>query len=248
MTSIPNFRTVSIVIPVYNESKTVEILVRKIKEVDVAPLQKEIIVVDDASGDDSYETIKKIPGIRSIRHAYNQGKGAALKTAIQAACGELIILQDADLEYDPNDYLSMLRPLLSGECEFTMGSRFLKQKPHFFTKTGDPFFFHYIGNKMIIWITNFLYQQRYTDYEGCYKAFTKRLFNTLTIHANGFEFDNELICKSLRLGYRIQEIPIHYLPRSYQEGKKIKWVDGIKMLWMIVKWRFISFDITRHAR
>ena len=237
---MPVFKKLSIVIPVLNERETIAEIVRRIQAVPL-PLEKEIIAVDDGSKDGTQEVLKKIPGVRAFFHDRNRGKGAALKTGIRAASGQIILLQDADLEYDPEDYPAIIQPILEDRAQFVMGSRFLKERPRFFNKEGDPFFSHYVGNHMIIWSTNFLYGQKNTDYEGCYKAFIKSLSDSIPIEANGFAFDNELICKTLRRGHKIMEVPIHYRPRLYSEGKKIKWQDGAVMLWTIVKWRFLPF-------
>lgn len=204
-------------------------------------LDREIIVVDDGSRDQTPEILKTMGAIRFFRHEKNQGKGAAVKTGIAQATGDILLVQDADLEYTPQDYPALLKPILSGQTEFVMGSRFLFQRPRFFTKEGDPFFSHYIGNRLIIVLANFLYGQKNTDYEGCYKVFTRSLIQSFSIKANGFAFENELTCKALRRGYRIVEVPIRYKPRLYSEGKKITWQDGLSILWNIVKWRFLPF-------
>ena len=198
-------------------------------------------MVDDGSQHQTVKVLKETSDIRLILHGKNKGKGAALKTGIENATGDIILLQDADSEYDPQDYPALLQPILEGRSEFVMGSRFLYKRPRFLTKDGDPFISHFMGNLLIIWATNFLYGQKKTDYEGCYKVFTKSLIERIPIRANGFEFDNELICKAFRRGYQICEVPIRYSPRLYSEGKKIKWQDGVRMLWNIVMWRFRPF-------
>ena len=182
---------------------------------------------------------RKIPGVTTLFHEKNRGKGGALKTGIAHATGDILILQDADLEYNPEDFVSLVRPILEGRAELVLGSRFFYRGPRFLTKNGDPFLSHYIGNKLIIAITNLLYGQKISDYEGCYKAFTRALAQKVNVGTDGFDFDNELVCKSLRHGYRITEVPIQYQPRLYSEGKKICWKDGFHMLWTILKWRFL---------
>lgn len=165
-----------------------------------------------------------------------------MKAGFAAATGEIVLIQDADLEYDPGDYKAIVAPILAGRVEAVMGSRFAFREPRYFIgEDRSPFFSHYIGNKAIIRLTNLLYGRRATDYEGCYKAFTKRLISSIPIEANGFEYDNELICKIFRLGHEIEEVPIRYEPRSYEDGKKIRWTDGMKMLWTIIKWRVLPF-------
>ena len=232
----------SVVIPAYNEERTIAETIARVKAVDLRGLDLEIVVVDDGSRDQTREILKTVPGIRVVLHGRNSGKGAAVKSGFRAATGDIVLIQDADLEYDPQDYPALLQPILDGRADAVMGSRFTVERPQFFGKGArSPFFTHYIGNILIIGITNALYQHSATDYEGCYKAFSRRVVDSIPIAANGFEYDNELICKLLRRGHRIVEVPIKYRPRSYEEGKKIKWQDGVRMLWTIVKWRFMPF-------
>lgn len=235
------YRRISIIIPLFNEERTIQELIQRVQNVNLNGLEKDIVVVDDGSQDRTAELLRKINGIRYFTNLRNQGKGAAIKTGIRHATGEIFLIQDADLEYDPRDYPVILKPILEGKVEFVMGSRFLVEKPRFFTKKGAPFFSHYVGNLMVIAWTNFLYGQRKTDYEGCYKAFTRTLKEWIPIETNGFDFDNELICKALRRGHEIAEVPIRYKPRLYKEGKKIRWQDGVRILWSIFKWRFLPF-------
>lgn len=232
----------SVVIPAYNEERTIAETIRRVKAVDLGGLELEIVVVDDGSKDQTRELLKTIPGIRVVLHERNSGKGAAVKSGFRAATGDIVLIQDADLEYDPQDYPALLQPILDGRAEATMGSRFILERLQFFGKGAkSPFFTHYIGNILIVRLTNALYRHSATDYEGCYKAFSKRVVDRIPIAANGFEYDNELICKLLRRGHRIAEVPIKYRPRTYEEGKKIKWQDGVRMVWTIVKWRFKPF-------
>ena len=234
-------KKLSIIIPAYNEEGTIEELIQKVRSISLNGLEKEIIVVDDGSRDKTRDILNRIAGIQTFFHESNQGKGGALKTGIKKATGDVLIIQDADLEYDPEDYPVVLEPILSGEADMVMGSRFLKSRPKFFTKDGDPFFSHCVANMMIVALTNLLYQCRFSDYEGCYKAFTKELTEKIPIETNGFDFDNELICKSLRRGFKIVEVPISYKPRLYSEGKKIGFKDAIDIFTSIMKWRFLSF-------
>jgi glycosyltransferase involved in cell wall biosynthesis len=232
----------SVVIPAYNEEQTIAETIQRVKAVDLGGLELEIVVVDDGSKDRTREILAAIPGIRVVLHERNSGKGAAVKSGFRAATGDIVLIQDADLEYDPQDYVPLLQPILDGRVEAVMGSRFSHERPQFFGKGAkSPFFTHYIGNIIIIGLTNALYWHSATDYEGCLKAFSKRVVDSIPIAANGFEYDNELICKLLRRGHRIAEVPINYRPRTYEEGKKIKWQDGVRMVWTIVKWRFIPF-------
>lgn len=232
----------SVVIPAYNEEATIAETIGRVKAVALRGVDMEIVVVDDGSKDRTRKILESIPGIRVVLQERNAGKGAAVKSGFQSATGDVVLIQDADLEYDPQDYGALLQPIVDGHAEAVMGSRFLVERLRFFGKGAkSPFFTHYIGNKLIVAFTNGLYGHSATDYEGCYKAFSKRIVDSIPIEANGFEYDNELICKILRRGHRIAEVPIKYQPRTYQEGKKIKWQDGVRMLWTIVKWRFKSF-------
>ncbi|MBU9889874.1 MAG: glycosyltransferase family 2 protein [Candidatus Omnitrophica bacterium] len=223
----------------YNEEATIEELIRRVRAVTVPGWTQEVIVVDDGSKDRTPEILRQTKGITALFHEKNRGKGAALTTAIAGATGDILILQDADLEYNPQDYALLMGPILEGRADLVLGSRFFHRGPRFLTKNGDPFLSHYIGNKLIIATTNLLYGQRISDYEGCYKAFTRQLIQKIRVRAAGFDFDNELVCKSLRYGYRLAEVPIQYQPRLYSEGKKIRWKDGLHMLWTILKCRFL---------
>ncbi len=239
---MPSYRKLSVIIPALNELKTIEKIVERVRSVKLPQgIETEVVVVDDGSTDGTRDLLRKIPGITPVLHEQNRGKGAALKTGIRHSTGDLILLQDADLEYTPEDYPVMIEPILSGRAEIVMGSRFLKKKPQFFTLDGQPFFSHYVGNHLIIWLTNFLFGLSHTDYEGCYKAFTRELAESFKIEADDFAFDNELICKSLRRRFRLAEVPIRYSPRLYSEGKKIKWHHGVIILRTILKWRVWPF-------
>lgn len=232
----------SIIIPAYNEQSTIEAVIRRVQAVDLGAITKEIIVVDDASRDETRNILKGLTGIRLLGHSINAGKGAALTSGIQAATGDIVIFQDADLEYMPEDYPAVIQPILEGECDAVMGSRFLREHPVFWGKRKSPYLNHYIGNLLILWITNLLYGKRFTDYEGCYKAFRRTILLETPIRSKGFEFDNELVCKLMRKGIRIEEVPIRYNPRTYAQGKKITWRHGILMLWTIIKWRFSPIE------
>jgi dolichol-phosphate mannosyltransferase len=229
----------SIIIPAYNEEHTIAAVIARVESVVLQGMNKEIIVVDDASTDRTSDVLKAIPNVRVIRHSRNAGKGAALRTGIHAATGDVVIFQDADLEYAPEDYPAVIHPLVQGHCDAVMGSRFLVQRPVFWGTRKSPYLNHYIGNLFIIWFTNLLYGRRFTDYEGCYKAFRRSLLLETPVTAAGFEFDNELMCKLMRKHVRIDEVPIQYHPRTYAQGKKITWRHGIVMLWTILKWRIL---------
>lgn len=233
----------SVVIPVYNEAKWIEAILRKVLA-SAVEVEKEVLVVDDGSTDGTREILARLRQqwpIRVLLQPRNRGKGAAVRAGFAAASGDILLIQDADLEYDPADYPVVIGPILRGEADAVMGSRFLMRKPDFFHPNGDPFFTHYIGNLAIIWLTNLLYGFRATDYEGCYKAISRAVLQEIPLTANGFELDNELICKLLRRRRRIAEVSIHYTPRPYEEGKKIRWHDGVRIVWTIVKWRVKPF-------
>lgn len=233
-------RTLSVIIPVYNEARSIEAVVRRVQHVKLVEVEKEIIVVDDGSTDGTTARLQQLdPSVHVIVHPRNRGKGAAIRSGFQAATGDLLLIQDADLEYDPHDYSALIAPILRGDTEVVMGSRFAIQKPRFFTRGGDPFFSHYIGNQLIIWLTNLLYGFHATDYEACYKVITRRVMEEIPVHADGFEFDNELVCKLLRRRRTIVEVPVHYQPRVYADGKKIRWHHGMRMFWTILKWRLM---------
>lgn len=239
----------SVIIPAYNEEKTIRKIVDRVRGVSIS---KEIIVVDDGSKDSTAAILDEMKNGADLSpdaanrlviiHKKNGGKGSALKAGIAAAKGDIIIFQDADLEYDPNDYYILTGPIVSGEAKVIMGSR-LSRRQNIWAK-GTPTFkylLNHLGIRSISWLTNLLYWNDATDYEGCYKAFSAELLKSFPIESNGFAIDNEIVCKILRLGLKIKEVPIHYYPRSYEDGKKIKIRDGFKMLWTIVKWRFKGF-------
>ncbi len=228
----------SVVIPAYNEKNTIEEIIRRIKAVNLAGAEKEIIVVDDGSKDGTREIIKKIPGINYIFHEKNLGKGGAMKTGFKAATGDILIPQDADLEYDPNDYPAMIAPILRGETEVTNGVRI--QPKNDSRRLTLSYWLHWLGNNAITWTTNWLYWNNSEEYEGCYKAFTKKLVDSIKIKTNNFDYDNELVCKILKRGYKIVDVPIRYYPRDYEAGKKINWKHGFLILWTIIKARFID--------
>jgi glycosyltransferase involved in cell wall biosynthesis len=226
---------ISVVIPVYNEIDTIEeILVR----VDQVAIKKEIIVIDDFSNDGTRERLKKIAAgkdsVKVIYHSRNRGKGAALRTGFESVTGDIIIIQDADLEYDPNEYPKLLEPILDGRADVVYGSRFI----------GGPhrvlFFWHYVGNKFLTLISNALTNLNLTDMETCYKVFKSQILRDINLKSNRFGFEPEFTAKVAKKRLRIYEVPISYSGRTYSEGKKITWKDGIVALCLIFWYRFFD--------
>ena len=230
----------SIVIPTYNEEKTIQAILKKVERAPLPEgLDKEIIIVDDNSTDQTLAKIKELGKTYKIfSHTKNQGKGGAVKTGFKYATGDFLIIQDADLEYDPNDYRAMVQPILEGRALVTNGVRISPQKDA--RKKKSLYWEAWLGNHLITWTTNLLYFHNAGEYEGCYKAFTKKLIDSIEVKTNNFDFDNELICKILKRGIKPIDVPIHYYPRSYDDGKKINWRHGFIILWTIIKTRFIN--------
>lgn len=233
----------SIVMPVFNEEKTVAQVLKKVADVKFKGITKEIIVVDDGSTDKSVKKITstEIPGLKLYVHKKNQGKGAAVRTGIKYATGDYIVIQDADLEYDPADIDNLLNPIREKKAEIVYGTR-LNRLPDF---TRDErtfqFFSHYMGNKFLSLVTSILYAHWITDMECCYKLFPKKALQGTVLHARGFEFEPEITAKLLKKGYKIAEVKISTNPRGYNEGKKINSLtDGPKALWTLLKYRFIE--------
>jgi glycosyltransferase involved in cell wall biosynthesis len=224
---------ISVIIPVYNEHKTITEVVRRVQE---QPFEKEIIIVDDCSKDGTRELLQQTqwpPNVTVLYHPKNKGKGAGIRTGVQAATKDVIIIQDADLEYNPSDFSQVLRPLMDGVADVVYGSRFLGTHRSFMLH-------HYIGNKMLTLVTNMLYNNILTDMETGYKAFRAPILKGMKIRSNRFDFEPEITAKVLKKGYRIYEVPIYYAGRDYAEGKKITWRDGFAGLWALVKFRFIN--------
>jgi glycosyltransferase involved in cell wall biosynthesis len=233
----------SIVIPVYNEEKTVAKILKQVRAVKLPVDKKEIIVVNDGSTDGTKEVIQKLhfKEIKFYSHKINQGKGAAVRTGFNKAKGDYIIIQDADLEYDPKDMVKLFKKLNAGDAEVVYGSR-LKRMPDFTRDERTPqFFIHYVGNKVLSLATSILYFHWITDMECCYKLFPKKAVEDMTLHAKGFEFEPEITAKLLKKGYKIAEVSISTNPRGYEDGKKLNTVrDGIKAIWTLLKYRFIN--------
>src|SRR6266567_8702542 len=225
---------ISVVIPCYNEKATIRAVVDTVKAAPFA--DKEIIIVDDCSRDGTREILKKEiePLVtRILFHDVNQGKGAALRTGIAAATGDIVIIQDADLEYDPNDYPALVDPILRDQADVVFGSRFMGGEPH-----RVLYFWHTLGNRFLTMLSNMLTNLNLTDMEVCYKVFKAEVLRSIDLKCNRFDFEPEITAKVAKKHYRIYEVPISYSGRDYSEGKKIGWRDGVQAIWTILKYRF----------
>lgn len=226
----------SVVIPCYNENATIESLLAAVR---ASPYQdKEIIVVDDCSTDGTRSRLQNLPpGLadKVIFQAVNQGKGAALRTGIRAATGEIVIIQDADLEYDPNEYPKLVAPIADGRADVVYGSRFMGGEPH-----RGLYFWHRVGNGFLTLLSNLCTGMNLTDMETCYKVFRREIIQSISIEENGFGFEPEITAKVARLGCRVCEVGISYHGRTYDEGKKIGWKDGVRAIVCILKYYLFS--------
>ncbi|MDP7181036.1 MAG: glycosyltransferase family 2 protein [Candidatus Woesearchaeota archaeon] len=219
----------SIIIPVYNEEATLLDLLKRVEDVKL-PVDKEIILVDDGSVDKSKEIMHKLSH-KCFFHEKNQGKGAAVRTGMQHATGDIIVIQDADLEYNPEDFKHMLEPILEGRTSVVFGSRF-KHPSH-----KPRHLFYYLGNVALTLFTNILFFSKVSDMETCYKMFRKEVLKDVPLHARSFDLEPELTAKILKRGHTIVEVPIEYHSRPVEEGKKITWMDGVKAAWYLLKYR-----------
>lgn len=225
---------ISVIIPAYNEIHTIQEIVRRVEAMQTA---SEIVIVDDGSVDGTRDLLAKMDGqgtVRVVLHEKNRGKGAAVTTGIHAATGDVLLIQDADLEYDPRDYPALLRPLQEGLADVVFGSRFL----------GGPrrptMFWHMLANKLLTLMTNILYNNILTDMETGYKVFKREIVKDITIHARRFDFEPEFTAKILKRKIRIFEVPISFNPRDYEDGKKIKIQDAFVAVWTLLKYRFVD--------
>ncbi len=229
----------SVVMPVYNEQATLRQIVAAVLAV---PIRKEIVLVDDGSKDQSRAILAELaaahPEVRVFEHAQNMGKGAALRTGFEQARGEVVVVQDADLEYDPRDYPVLLAPIRRGDADVVYGSRYLvddrdpgRERDHFY---------HYFGNRVLTFVSNLFTGLNLTDMETCYKCFRREVLQNLSIDSRRFTVEPEFTAKIAKRPVRIFEVPIRYQGRKYSEGKKITWRDGVAAIWAIVKYRFVG--------
>ncbi|MEJ5239889.1 MAG: glycosyltransferase family 2 protein [Anaerolineales bacterium] len=224
----------SVIIPVYNEVASIEEIIRRVQATNLA---FEIVIVDDGSTDGTREVLQRLDGqgqVRVLLHEKNRGKGAAIRTGLQAARGDVLLIQDADLEYDPRDYPLLLRPIEEGVADVVYGSRFL----------GGPrrvvMFWHMVANKLLTMMTNVLYNTILSDMETGYKVFRREVIENMPLRANRFDFEPEFTAKVLKRNYRIFEVPISFNPRDYSQGKKIKLRDAFEAVWTLLKYRFVD--------
>ena len=225
----------SIIVPVFNEEESIEEIIKRIENVSIG-IEKEIIVVNDGSYDETKDVLERLKrkfNFVSLEHQNNQGKGAAIRTGLLKARGNFILIQDADLEYDPKDYPILLEPLIKKEVKVVYGSRNLFENP----RSSKSYF---LGGQFLTFAFNLLFFEKLTDINTGYKVFAKEVLEKINLKENDFAFCEEITCKVKQLGYKIREVPIHYHPRSFKEGKKIRWYkDGLRGLWTIIKYRII---------
>jgi glycosyltransferase involved in cell wall biosynthesis len=228
----------SILMPVYNEAKTIHEIIKKVEEAEIGDVRKELIIVDDGSKDGTREVLRDLSQNSAYKiyfHGQNMGKGAALRTALHYATGDIVLVQDADLEYDPAEYAELIKPVIEGRADVVYGSRLTGGK------VARAFnFWHYLGNKLLTFITNVLYNAILSDMETCYKVFRTDVIKSFQIKSNRFDFEPEITAKVLKRKYKLYEMPISYYGRDFAEGKKITWKDGFAAVWALVKYRFVD--------
>jgi glycosyltransferase involved in cell wall biosynthesis len=229
-----SFRVLSVIVPVYNERNTVGEILRRMRAVTLpADLSLEVVVVNDGSTDGTDRILATIEDstVHVVHHPTNKGKGAAIATGLGKVTGDLVLIQDADLEYDPEDWPRLLAPILRGKANVVYGSRFTGERK-------DMLFWHWVGNRFLSLATNVLYNTTISDMETCYKLFDRRVLDGITIESKRFDFEPEITAKILRRGHRIYEVPVSYAGREFHEGKKITWKDGFAALYTLLRYRF----------
>lgn len=227
----------SVIIPAYNEVQTIVKIIDKVKQTDVG-FDKQIIIVNDGSTDGTTDVLNNMPKDNTIKiyhHQKNKGKGSALKTGFSYINGDVVIIQDADLEYDPKEYAVLLDPIINHGADVVYGSRLSGGKP-----TRVYMFWHKLGNSLLTFLTNVLYNTTVTDMETGYKVFKKEVVNNLNIKSRGFSVEAEITAKIFKKGYKVYETPISYYGRNYSEGKKIKWYHAISAIWTLLKYKFVD--------
>ncbi len=238
MRHVETLGTLSIVIPAYNERATIEKIVERVRAVELPGIAKEIIVVDDCSRDGTREVIdalaERYSEVRALHHEVNQGKGAALRTGFANCTGDWVVIQDADLEYDPVEYRALLEPILQGQADVVYGSRFLGSGAH-----RVVYYWHYMGNRFLTTLSNMFTNINLTDMETCYKMFRREILQQIQIEESRFGFEPEITAKVARLKCRIYEVGISYHGRTYEEGKKIGWRDGVRAIVCILKYNLL---------
>jgi glycosyltransferase involved in cell wall biosynthesis len=230
------YRSLSVIVPVFNERNTVAEIIRRMRAVTLpGGLELEVVVVDDGSSDGTDKVLGALEDstVRVINHGANKGKGAAISTGLETVRGDLVLVQDADLEYDPDDWPRLIDPILRGKAQIVYGSRFTGERKNMFPS-------HWLGNRFLTLVTNILYRSTLSDMETCYKLFDRRVLAGITIRSQRFDFEPEITAKVLRRGYRIYEVPISYAGREVDEGKKISWRDGFGALVALVRYRFTT--------
>ena len=226
----------SIIIPVYNEEKSILEVISRVKKVNLGSITKEIIIIDDFSTDNTRKIMLELkdPSLKIFFHQKNHGKGAAIRTGLKHATGDIILVQDADLEYNPKEYPKLLKPIIEGKTKVVYGSRLEAIKRNL----KKMYKLHYFGNLFLTIVTNMLYGAKITDMETGYKVFRKEVMQNINLRAKRFDFEPEITAKILKKGYKITEVPIDFMGRKFNEGKKITWKDGVKALYYLIKYRF----------
>lgn len=228
----------SVIIPVYNEEKTIKKVIDKVKKTKLKNIKKEIIIVDNFSEDGTRDILKNLndSSLKIFYHGKNMGKGASIKTGIKNSTGDIILIQDADLEYNPDDYGKLLKPIIDDKGKVVYGSRIDAAR----SSPENMYRLYYLGNLLLTFMTNLLYGVRISDMATGYKVFRKDVIKGINLKSSGFDFDTEITAKMLKRGYKIHEVPISFVGRSFEEGKKIRWIDGVKAAYYLIKYRCLD--------